>query len=162
MLGSVVACATFAQSAEAALDLEPTELLSLQVPLKPGEYVEAFKIDTQGVEIIAVCHIPFGWKTTAGIGDSIIGELSGQAGLGPSFVSPGNHNSRELLKMFLVRVSRYTTARHGGVPPTFQATATIGRYGSAAESPPVRLTPSDIIRTRAKRCPPPNDSAGRP
>jgi hypothetical protein len=132
------------------------ELLSLTPPpLKSDEYIEAFEIQTQGVDIFSVCHVPYGWKARAGIVDKFTGELSGEAGLGASFVSPSSKNMNELNDMFLIRITTFTTRWDGYVPPTFRAKATIGRYGENSKERVVRLNVSNLPRKVADRCPPP-------
>lgn len=130
------------------------QLLSLTPPpLAVGEYVDGFTVRTQGVEILAVCHIPFGWKTTAGIEDSVTGELSGEAGLGPSFLSARSANLGQLDGLFLVRIQ--PGQGDEGLPPTFDASMTVGRYGDEAADRTVALDASKVILAPAAQCPPP-------
>jgi hypothetical protein len=43
-----------------------TELLSIRnLHIGADEYVDEFKIDTWGAEILAVCHIPPAWEVRA-------------------------------------------------------------------------------------------------
>jgi hypothetical protein len=133
-----------------------TQLLSLGLlPIKAGQYVSDFVIDTQGVDILAVCHVPFGWKITAGIDDAVTGSLQGHAGLGVSFIHDSNR--AELDGLFLVRVYKFTTRWDGSMPPTFLGRFNVGRYGDDGASRRVKMTPANIKLAGADRCPPPRD-----
>lgn len=133
----------------------PTQLVSLKLPpLRSDEYVDSFDIKTQGVEILSVCHIPHGWKVTAGIDDSVTGGMRGEAGLGVSFVSGKSGNLSQLKGLFLIRVINEVAKWDGSLPPTFQVSITIGRYGQDTRVRSRRLTAQNLVRTPAKTCPP--------
>ncbi|HEX8667064.1 MAG TPA: hypothetical protein VF727_01665 [Allosphingosinicella sp.] len=130
---------------------QPTELVSLVgMPVAEGEYMEAFQIETGGVEILAACHIPFGWHLTLGIDDSVTGSLEGRAGLGPSLIN--RENGEQLRDLFLVRVP--PGDRDDPNMPPFKGTVEIGRYGTD-EARTVPIDPRTVVRRPATRCPPP-------
>jgi len=149
-----------ASGASSAACAATTGLLSIgPIPLGPKQYVASFDIDTQGVDILAVCHIPFGWKVTAGIDDAVTGRLKGRAGLGPSFVSATSHNLSQLDGLFLISVEKRRTQLDGGLPPTFLGHVGIGRYGRDLGLYRVPIPPASIRLTPAERCPPPSGQA---
>ena len=134
----------------------PFQLLSIKLPeLGPDEYIDAFSIDTQSVGVVSVCQIPFGWKVTAGIDDSVTGELSGQAGLGVTFINAQSRYSGEIKDIFLVDIPAYTSKWNRTLPPTFIVKLTIGRYRSPDFNRTIDLDAANIIRTPAARCPDP-------
>jgi hypothetical protein len=133
------------------------ELVSIVgLKLKPGEYVDGFQIRTQGVDILSACHIPFGWHVRLGIYDSVEGDMTGEAGLGPSFVSDANHSRGQLENLFLVRTDRETARWDGQLPPTYRLRVSVGRYGRIGQSRWRSLSWANLRRTPAARCPPPS------
>lgn len=124
-------------------------------PLAPNEFMSGFEIETVGVEIGAVCHLPYGWRLTAGKDDSVTGLLSAEAGLGVTYVSPANNNYDRLQNLFLIKVEDYSEAPRRNLPPTFVATATVGRYGPDGQERTVALKPENLSMTPAAGCPAP-------
>lgn len=129
----------------------PTELLSIAPAVRPGEYVDAFDLRTQGVEILAVCHVPGKWTVTAGEDSSVTGRLAGEAGYVTVAVDPTA--SQDLQYVFLVRVRGATTKWQGALPPTFYGSATLITKGRHPTSRVVKLRMADLPRVRAVHCP---------
>ena len=150
-----VVAVVIALAASPAVAAQTERLSIVGVPLKANEYIGKFAIRTRGVHILAVCHIPHGWHVTAGVFDSIDGDMTGQGGLGVSWVN--NKNRDELGDMFLVRVDGYTDAWSGSLPPTYRASVSIGRYGEDLRLKRRVLTKVQLKRTPADRCPPPRE-----
>ncbi len=159
-LTSWMLCAPVAAAADA-------QLLSLTGitlrPLKPSEahpqFVAGFNIDTWGVRVLSVCHIPPGWTISAGQGIDLGGSLSGSAGGGVANLDASRLD--ELRNLFLVEVTGYQATSRGNcadscAPATFSGTVDIGTYSmSYVPDRKFRLAPSNIHLTPAARCPDP-------
>jgi len=79
------------------------ELLSIGgVALPEKGYIAGFKIDTWGVEVLAVCHLPPGWTITAGKSADPTGLLAGEASLGVAFLD--RSALKQLSQMFLIEL----------------------------------------------------------
>lgn len=63
----------------APVDHPRSYLLSIgRIPLKDTESIEAFSIETWGVEFKSVCRIPGGWRIKAGSSATPNGEFGGE------------------------------------------------------------------------------------
>lgn len=137
--------AVLAVKAEAATAGTP-ELLSLQgLALKTSQYIDGFKIETLGVRILAVCHIPMGWHLTAGHGIDQFGELSGESQGGVANINKDGLS--DLNGLFLIAVEPDTA-----VP--FRGTIRTGYYGRNLDQTR-NLRPENLKRVPAARCPNP-------
>jgi hypothetical protein len=145
-----------------------TQLLSLTGirlhPIKPTEtdhaqYIAGFNIDTWGVRVLSVCHIPPAWTISAGQGIDFGGSLSGSAGGAVANLDASRRD--ELRNLFLVEVIDYQATARGNcsdscTPATFSGTVDIGTYSmSNVPDKKFRLAPSNIHLTPAARCPDP-------
>lgn len=113
----------------APVDHPRTYLLSIgAIPLRDTESVEAFSLETWGVEFRSVCRIPSGWRIEAGSGGTPNGALEGTGSQGATWFSTGS--PRELRDFVLVTlyapVQRADVATGTSeIPATFKGTATI-------------------------------------
>ncbi len=137
-------------TASAPVDHPRVYLASIvDLPLKPGEQMEGFSIDTWGVQFRAVCHIPGGWRIKAGSSATPNGILEGSGSQGATWFS--SRNPAELRHIVLLvlydDVQRADVAN--GPDATFKGHAVIstddGERRAALNYRNVRLTP-------AKRC----------
>ena len=130
---------------------EPQRYLASITGLEPreGEGIDSFSIDTWGVTIKAVCHVPGDWEITAGrFGSS--GRLNGQAGHGASWIRAGR--TEELRNLVLIELSGPVQPKPiGDVPATFAGSAMILSSDEGREVP---LTSSNVELQRASQCPP--------
>lgn len=148
--------ALVAASGASAADSSRSYLLSIeQIPLKSGESIEGFSIETWGVEFRSVCRIPSGWRIKAGNSATPNGELEGNGSQGATWF---NHGSpKELQSFVLVRLSGPVQredigAPGNGVPATFKGSVTIS---TEDDEDGVRrpLTDRNIALAPANRCP---------
>jgi hypothetical protein len=158
VIGGLLAVVGVGGCQQARADDGRTELLSIVgVPLGPNEFIKSFDIKTQGVTILAACHVPSGWRVSLGYYDSVDGEMEGHDGLGASAINRSPKSLAELGNLFLVRVYKYTDRWDGLLRPTYRGRVSIGRYGtlSASRSYPLRAT--NISRKPGPACPPMTD-----
>ena len=103
------------------------------IRLDPNEFVDGFTIDTWGVEIVAICHLPPGWEIRAGRAASPDGVIAGEASHGVTFLNRAR--LVQLRDLALVRLSedpprrREDRSRGSILPATFAGRVGIGRYG---------------------------------
>ncbi len=117
-------------------------------PMAAGEFISQFKFNVDGAAVLSACHIPFGWRVTAGMYDSNSGVLEGEGGLGGSLISNENRNFDQLNNLFLVEVTP------GVEHPKFDGTFEIGRFGADdRRGRKVRLTPRLLTLAPAVQCP---------
>ena len=134
-----------------------TYLLSIgNLPLKAGESVEKFEFSTWGIEFDAVCHIPPGWRITAGSSATPNGSLAGSGSQGATWFNESS--PPELRHMVLVtlyaniqRADLRTPDGSGVVPATFAGQATISTDDGERK---VRLSYKNITLIPAVRCGP--------
>lgn len=124
------------------------QLLSLSVPMSPGERIDAFEIGTISVDIVAICRLPAMWTLSAGANSSVAGVLTGQAGYGAATFGPEDVDG--LADLFLVRMH----ASPAGVP-NFSGTATLVTAGPLPRERIVRITGEELRSAPAEQCPPP-------
>ena len=136
------------------VDHPKTFLASIRIDLLPDERIDAFKIETWGVEFKAVCNIPNDWEITAGsFGPG--GRLEGAAGHGASWLRVVD--LEQLRALVLVRLVAPVQKRDirdatGVVPATFQGFASIQSY-STERGRKRKLTFANVRLTPAKSCP---------
>jgi hypothetical protein len=143
-------------AASAGAEPERTYLASVTgIALGPNEYVDAFAVNTWGVDFIAVCHIPPGWEVRAGRRASPDGVLAGRASHGVTFL--GRAHLSQLGGLALIRLpGPVQRTRIGDVPATFSGHAEIGTYGTDDDRHrQVRLSYANVRLVPATRCPPP-------
>lgn len=129
-------------------------LLSIgQIPLNDAESIEAFSINTWGVEFKSVCHIPGGWRIKAGSSATPNGELEGEGSQGATWF---NQNSPKELQAFVL-VTLYAPVQQedigspdNGTPATFKGTATISTDDGEVKR---LLSYNNITLTPASGCP---------
>ena len=134
-----------------------TQLLSIVgLGIPAGRYVSSFDIQTWGVRVLAVCHIPPGWTVSGGQDADPGGTLSGSASEGVTFLDPshlGDLNGLFLVEVADVHAAQGDLAKDGWyLPPTFDGKIEIGRYGNDTDTSPRRLVPSNIALVAAARC----------
>lgn len=146
-----------AAAAPVPADHPRTYLLSVaDLPLKAGESVESFKFSTWGVEHKAVCHIPSGWRVTAGSSATPNGSLEASGSQGATWFTRGS--PPELRHLVLVtldgavqRTDRRSSDGNGLVPATFSGRATISTDDGERK---VLLNYRNVILVPARRCRP--------
>jgi hypothetical protein len=155
VLSALIACLAIQRLASAEGSNERVEILSIRdIRLAADEYIDAFAIRTQGVEILAACRVPFGWHVSLGDYDAVEGDLKGQAGVGASFINNGDLD--RLNGLFLVRVEDFADKWNGSLPPTYRLSVHIGRYGhSGDQGRRLSLPLKNLDRVPARACPPP-------
>jgi len=132
-----------------ALPAAAFQLLSIRgVELKDNEYIAAFRIESWGVRVRAVCHLPVGWAITVDAAIDPSSTLSGNASAGVAFLD--RTDLGELDRLFLIDDPDKDFPQH------FTGTISIGTYGAHEldwrEHP---LLPSSYVREAAERCPAP-------
>jgi hypothetical protein len=133
-----------------------TELLSItNLRFSSADFIDRFRIQTTGVEILAACHVPKGWHVTLGNHDVVSGDLFGEAGAADSFIGVRARNLGELQNLFLVRVYDFVDRWQGGLPPTYQLSVSVGRYGSGEPDHERQLNEYNLGRVAAAACPAP-------
>lgn len=127
-----------------------TYLLSLaDVPLKDGESIASFAIETWGVAFQTVCRIPLGWRITAGSSATPDGTLAGEGSHGATFF--GDSSPKELRDFVLVSLFDVQKADvENGPQATFKGSATIS---DANDEHKVMLDYRNIKLVPATRCP---------
>ncbi|WP_242152314.1 hypothetical protein [Sphingomonas sp. BAUL-RG-20F-R05-02] len=138
----------------APVDHPRTYLLSIStIPLRDTESVEAFSLETWGVEFRSVCSIPSGWRIKAGSSVTPNGALEGNGSQGATWFNTGS--PRQLRDFVLVTlyapVQRADiVSRTGEVPATFKGTATISTDDGDVERD---LSYKNITLRPASHCP---------
>ena len=138
----------------APVDHPKTYLASIvDVPLKTDESIERFSFSTWGVDVNAVCHVPGGWRITAGRDSTPEGEISGQGSTGTTWY---RERSPKQLKNFVL-VTLYAPVQRnafhqgtGVVPATFSGEATISDLDDEHKA---LLSYRNIRLVPASRCP---------
>jgi hypothetical protein len=132
-----------------------TFLASLTVPLRKGERLSGFRIDTWGVEFLALCRFPSGWIMRAGRSATPDGVFEGNGTLGATFLD----SDSELRNLALIRLSgpvqlEAIVERNGQIPATFAGNALLD---TPDEDEPRRakLTYANLLLRPADRCPSP-------
>jgi hypothetical protein len=132
-----------------------TYLLSIaNLPLKAGESVEKFKFTTWGVEFEAVCHIPLGWRITAGASATPNGSLEGSGSQGATWFkkgSPPELHHLALVTLYDAVQLENVRSLDGSivVPATFTGRATIS---TDAGEQVADLNHRNVILVPARRC----------
>ena len=127
------------------------------LPLRAGEFMEKFSIDTWSVEVVAVCHFPPGWRLTVGKDASPDGIIAGEGSHGVAWLDR-QRAKRELADLLVVRfdgaIYRQRVEEPGGAyrPASFNGTALFGAYGSDAERT-IKLTYANLRLVPAAGCP---------
>jgi hypothetical protein len=115
------------------------------------------KLDTFGVNGISLCHLPPGWKLTAGRFSDPSGTLDAEASLGVSWLDRDRWT--ELDGLFHVEIDDYRktdrpTSGGGSLPASFKETLTLGTYGAdPVDWREIVIKPSNATRKPAERCP---------
>lgn len=125
------------------------------IPLAKNEALQSFQIDTWDVRFKAVCHLPLGWRITAGGGATPDGTLAGEGGQGLVFLN--TTNIAELHNIALITldgpVLKTEIRSPGSVRPiTFSGRARLITYGSD-RTRSVKLTSANIRLIKGVRCP---------
>jgi hypothetical protein len=134
-----------------------TELLSIQgLSIEANELITEFQIETWGVQILAVCHIPPSWRVTAGNFVNPEGILSGEAGTVQASLRQSDLD--ELNSLVLVRLDQYQADPRGDPggeyhPATFAGSIRMQTVGLNPAEREVQLVPANFVRQSAARCP---------
>lgn len=141
-----------AEKPKAAEDKGATYLASITVPLGPDERLEAFSFETWGVDVVAVCHIPDGWRITAGRSAAPDGAIAGKSSHGVTWLS----DMQPLEGLVLVRLHEPVRERErkdgpSTCPATFSGKANI-ETGDDAQREAV-LSHANVRLVPADRCP---------
>ena len=145
----------FTVAAPAVADRPRTFLASVDgIALGAHESVDAFRIETWGVEFKAVCRIPRGWWIEAGSSATPGGSLTGRGSLGTTWL--GRAGLRQLRGLVLITlhapVQREDIRDGSGaavVPATFKGEASI----QGPRPRRIRLTHANVRLVPAARCP---------
>lgn len=154
---SLALSALLAAAAPAADEPRPeTFLLSIQGITLGGQGVSGFRIDSWGVDWLAICRIPTGWRLRAGRSANPEGLLEGESTHGVTRLS----GLEALRHVALVRLSgpvqwRDRPIPNGVVPATFSGTL---RLSGGRE---IGLGESSLRLTSAGACPAPDEGLGR-
>jgi hypothetical protein len=143
-------------TAAAIVDHPHTYLASLTgLGLRHGESIESFSVSTRGVTFKAVCHIPYGWRITAGNSASPDGVLQGEGSQGITWLN--DKASGELTNFVILTLYGPVQRRdmpldkQGSlVPATFKGRAQVSTGDGERK---VRLTYANIRLTSATGCP---------
>ncbi|GHH26443.1 hypothetical protein GCM10008023_41040 [Sphingomonas glacialis] len=138
----------------APVDHPRSYLLSIgQIPLKDTESIEAFAIETWGLQFQSICHIPSGWRIKAGSSATPNGVIEGNGSQGATWF---NHGSPKELRAFVL-VTLYAPVQRvdigspgNGIPATFKGTATISTDDGDLQR---ALSYRNITLTPARHCP---------
>ncbi len=124
------------------------------IALAEGEFLDAFSIDTWGVDMIAVCRIPPGWEIRAGRMASPDGVVAGEASHGVTFLDA--RRLGPLRHLVLVGLRDPPSEASGTLPATFAGRARIGRYGTDETRREVALGLANVRLEPATACPDPS------
>jgi hypothetical protein len=129
-----------------------TYLASLAgLSLRPGERLDSFSIQTWGVSVEAVCHIPRGWRIRAGGSAAPDGVLEGESTQGTTRADPAELDRFALITLHGPIQAREVRDRTGGErPATFAGKAVIG---GPAQEREVRIEAQNVRLTPASSCP---------
>jgi hypothetical protein len=125
------------------------QLLSIRgIELKDNEYVAAFRIETWGVRVRAVCHIPTGWSIKIAGALDPSGTLTGGAAGGVAFLERGDLGALD--RLFLI------DDPDKDVPRRLDGTVSIGTYGShELDWREHKLLPASYVFEPGAACPAP-------
>jgi hypothetical protein len=125
------------------------QLLSISgIELKDNEYVAAFRIETWGVRVRAVCHIPAGWGINVAGALDPSGTLTGSAAGGVAFLERSDLGTLD--RLFLI------DDPDKDVPRRLDGTVSIGTYGShELDWRDHKLPPSSYVFEPGASCPAP-------
>jgi hypothetical protein len=128
-----------------------TYLLSLgEIQLAEGERIERFTIETWGVDVLAVCRIPPGWRIEAGRSAALDGHIAGIAGHGVAFLSDtAQFEGLALVRLWGARQEQARKLEGGRVPATFAGSVRIADRGER------QLSQQMLRLALASACPPP-------
>ena len=133
-----------------------TYLLSVSdIPLRPRESMYEFSFETWGVEFLAVCHIPQGWRIEAGGGPTFEGVLKGQGSLGATWLDKASLKSlRNVVLVSMFAPIRRVPVRDSGSsiiqPVTFKGRAKASGW---TKDRTIALSETNVRLTPAKNCP---------
>jgi hypothetical protein len=140
----------FAAALPAPVDHPKTFLVSIErIPLRADESMYEFRIDTWGVEFMAVCHIPGGWWIEAGGSATPEGSLKGRGSVGATWFN--RKTPAELRNLVLITL--YAPVQKvdiGAVPATFKGRAKIN---GPNKDRTIRLTSANVRLVPGRRCP---------
>lgn len=135
----------------AAGEASTTYLASIVIPLGREDWVESFRFDTWGVDVLAVCHIPSGWRITAGQSAAPEGVIVGEGSHGVTWL--GDMKSLESLVLIRLYGPVQEVERIEG-PTTHPANfAGKARLQTTDASREVALGHANLRLTPASRCP---------
>jgi len=139
----------------ASADQERTYLLSLaDIGIGRAERVSEFSFDTWGVEFIAVCQIPRGWRIEAGGGPAFEGVLNGRRSPGATWSQSASGSLRNVALISMLAGIRRDPVRDGGgnivQPVTFKGHAKASGYQGDRI---IELTDANVRLTPARGCP---------
>ena len=141
-------------SASFPADNPTTYLASIRnIPLAQDGSIEKFSISTWGVEFLAVCHIPYGWRITAGNSASPDGELDGEGSEGITWFdksSPKELADFVLLELYGPVQRADVPLANGYIPATFSGQATINTDDGDRKVP---ITYKNVGLLAARQCP---------
>jgi hypothetical protein len=88
--------------------------------LPANQTIRAFHVETWGVGLVSVCHLPPSWELKTEKFEDPEGRLDGKA-------DTHGEDLKSLSDMFLVDVYDYQPNREGSVPATFSGWVVVGR-----------------------------------
>ena len=142
----------------ATREASTTYLASITVPLGPDERLEAFDFETWGVEVLAVCHIPPGWRIAAGGSAAPDGVIAGKGSHGVTWISDMTSLKNLVLVSLAGPVQQADRSNGSGVvPATFKGKASLETDDAPRE---VTLGHANVRLTPAEGCPRGTGAAG--
>jgi len=134
-----------------------TYLVSItSVPVETGDQVARFALDTWGIDILAICSIPAGWRIEAGRTAAPDGVIRGEATHGTTRLT--GRRLAGLRNIALIRVDgavRGGTQRTGSGDDIATFLGNMDIYDSRGAAREVPLTLRNVRLTPAQRCPQP-------
>ena len=141
---ALVLAAVFAPRAVAA------NLISIKgVSIGADEHVAGFDLVTDGLDVLAVCHVLDDWTVTVSNGSPPDSHISGVAHNGASSL-PATKLDR-LRQLFLVEANSHV-ARSVGHPPSITGFLTLGLYGDGGRFRKLTLGSANIGWEGAANC----------
>jgi len=129
------------------------ELISIQgVTIAADEYVAGFDLATDGLYVLAVCHILGDWTVTVYDGHPPDSRISGYAHHGASSLPA---SALDRLKQLVLVAALPAGAGSEGHRPSITGVLSIGQYGDGRSFRTLNLRPANIGWEHSEACPSP-------
>ncbi len=145
-----LAALAFASSHVAAPKAVAADLISIRgISIRPDEFVAGFELATNGIDVLALCHVLPDWTITVSNGHPPDSHVVGDAHHGASSLPAGSLD--RLTRLLLVEPQK-PAASGTKNPEAITGFLTIGMYGSSAPLRKLPLAPANILREPAPSC----------